>query len=205
MPTKQQHDKQRTRIAAERRTHVSALFLEGFPQYEIAKKLDVSVSTISRDLQALHTFWHEESIRNYDEIIREEVLKLDHIEHVAWLGYYESKKEVQTTNKPRPGDDIDKPGQCITETITQKAGDARFLKQIADCVFKKIQLYGAARPNSRNGYSNQSSSQVEIAINEKEVDTQNIAQCAIDAMAKYIESNNLITIDSKNSNKNDHE
>lgn len=195
MTTKKQHDKQRNRLATERRTHVASLFLEGYPQYEIAKKLNVSVATISRDLQALHTYWHEESIRRYDEIIREEVLKLDHIEHVAWLSFYESKREIQLTEKP---------GHGVVETVTEKGGDARFLKQVSDCVFKKIQLYGAARPGLKRNTTSSNAGDVvapdPLFIEEAQdvvSDDKTLAEHSIDAMAKYLKDNKIALLDQK--------
>ena len=59
-----------------RRTQVTELYLKGWTQSAIAKKLGVSQPTISSDIKAARNEWAELRVHNINEAIGEELEKL---------------------------------------------------------------------------------------------------------------------------------
>ena len=76
---KPQPDAKREEIAA-RRTQVASLRLAHLTETEIAAKLGVAQSTVSRDLTAIRAEWYDRRMTAYDDWVAEELAKLDRLE-----------------------------------------------------------------------------------------------------------------------------
>jgi transcriptional regulator with XRE-family HTH domain len=64
----------------ERRQKVSALRLMHYTQREIARELDVSASTVNRDLAAVREEWAARRTQTYESWVAEELAKIDLLE-----------------------------------------------------------------------------------------------------------------------------
>ena len=56
--------KSRNKEVAERRATIARLYLEGLTGAEIAPKVEVSESQVSRDLKAISTAWRESAVQD---------------------------------------------------------------------------------------------------------------------------------------------
>jgi len=69
---------------AERRRHVAELLLEGMPQEKMADRLDVSRSTITRDVAAIRERWTAEAFGIIDRAFVEDMRRLDAMLGALW-------------------------------------------------------------------------------------------------------------------------
>src|SRR5262245_46932315 len=90
-------------IAADRRRKVAALYLQGRTIYEIGPELGVSVSTVSRDPEAVRNEWLAPAAADFNQRKAEELQRLDLLESEAWGAWERSK------------------GPAVTETVTERA------------------------------------------------------------------------------------
>lgn len=141
-------------IMLERQELVSRHYLEGKPQHEIAKLVNVSQMTVSNDLLAIRERHVANAERDYKTRLGEELAKLDKVEAAAWRSYERSCEDAVTMTiekvpvsvKPKKGEDA-KPSKkiVVTKSIEQRkgqAGDASFLSVIDRCVEKRMKLLG---------------------------------------------------------------
>jgi hypothetical protein len=68
-----------------RRSRVASLFLRGCKrQVELAQRLGVNQSTVSRDLKVINERWKAAAVRDLDEAKAQELAKLDELEQEYW-------------------------------------------------------------------------------------------------------------------------
>ena len=78
-------------------THPGEMILEEFlhplqmTQTELAERLGVDRSTVSRDLQAVRQQWVEAATADYDTALGEELACLGEIERQAWVAWFKSQ------------------------------------------------------------------------------------------------------------------
>jgi len=69
----------------QRRLQVARLLSEKVPQSEIAERLGISRSTLTRDLTAIKTEWRSQVRVQYTEAIAQEIAALDELERGIWM------------------------------------------------------------------------------------------------------------------------
>jgi len=69
----------------QRRLQVARLLSEKVPQSEIAERLGISRSTLTRDLTAIKTEWRSQVRIQYTEAIAQEIATLDELERGIWV------------------------------------------------------------------------------------------------------------------------
>src|SRR5438477_12297656 len=90
----------------ERRKAVTARYLDGQTQWEIARALEVSQALVSKDLKAIRQEWLKESVSNFGEAKAKELAKIDRLERMYLQAWEESRKPLETTFTERnTGDD----------------------------------------------------------------------------------------------------
>lgn len=131
---------------------VSAMYLSGKTQREIAEELGVSQVTISRDLDALQKRWQANAIRNTDALKEEELEKIRLIEREYWEAWNKSKaprifKSAASTQvkgggvkKGARGGDAGKDVKQMEETTSD--GDPRFLNGLLECSDRRRKIKG---------------------------------------------------------------
>ena len=139
----------RQTIEIEQRQHrVSALYVKGWSQLEIAAELNCCQATISRDLTALRNEWRASRIRNIDEAVAVELRKLEHLERKAWSAWEQSQQPVETTKVTQ-----DDSGKKAEKVVKQRQGNPQYLGQVHRCIVARLTLLGtkAFAPTTTEG------------------------------------------------------
>lgn len=134
-----------------RREKVASLYLQGKSQRFIAEQLQTSLGTVNRDLTTLRNHWKQNAAADMDEAIGRELAKLDKLEEQAWESYFLSLKTTQTHNgqNSRPGQKKGERAKKSTSqnvTITETAGDPRFLNIVENCIERRCRILGIDAP-----------------------------------------------------------
>lgn len=150
----------RMRIA-ERRQRVTDMYLQGMPQWQIARDIKVSTGTVCLDLKFMKELWVANGLVSTQEKVEKELAKIDQIETRAWEAYLNStlpKEERYKRVEKAPKTEIvtDDDGKMKKETNGEliqtkvisnmkrkgQSGDPRFLEQIRWCVETRLKLLG---------------------------------------------------------------
>ena len=129
-----------------RRSQIAGLFLQGVKrQFELARRLGVDRSTVSRDLKVLNARWKEAAVRDLDAAKGQELDRLDRLEREYWEAWEKSKgpHEVTTTEQSTGGDGERTRAAIRTE---EQHGDPRYLEGVRWCVSKRCELLGLNAP-----------------------------------------------------------
>lgn len=125
-----------------RRAKVAELSLDGFTQAEIAEQLDVSQTTISRDLKQVREEWKQERIEQFGVYLDVEYKKTLHAERLALRAFRESRGKIVKTTRTKGGPN----GDTLTRVVEYSAGDPRFLQVYGQCIDRRVKLLGIAPP-----------------------------------------------------------
>jgi hypothetical protein len=129
-----------------RRSQVASLFLQGTKrQGELAQKLGVDRSTISRDLKVLQDRWKEAGVRDLDVAKGQELERIDQLEREYWLAWERSKNSHETTTTEQ----TTAPGGDRTRAAIRKEeqhGDPRYLAGVQWCVEQRCKILGLHAP-----------------------------------------------------------
>jgi hypothetical protein len=133
-------------VIESRRTRVAALFLQGVKrQGELAQRLGVDRSTVSRDLKVLNARWKEAAVRDLDAAKGQELERLDLLESEYWQAWEKSKQahEVATTEQTTGG-----AGERVKEALRseEQTGDPRYLAGVERCIEQRCKLLGLNAP-----------------------------------------------------------
>src|SRR6516165_5290922 len=125
-----------------RRSQVAGLFLQGVRrQGELAERLGVDRSTISRDLKVLNARWKEAGVRDLDAAKGQELERIDLIERESWDAWDKSKKgrETTTTEQTTGG-----AGERTKAAVRREEGhgDPGYLAGVQWCVEQRSKLLG---------------------------------------------------------------
>lgn len=135
-----------TRVA-ERRRKVAHDYLTGLSQSEIAHKFSLSQATISKDLKAIRAEWLASAVRDFDAARAQELAKIDALELEYWQAWHASKaektKKHKTENRNARGR---AQATRLSQEITERDGDPRYLQGVQWCVERRIKLLGLDAP-----------------------------------------------------------
>ncbi len=122
-----------------RRGEVANLHLRGVTQVEIAARLDISPSTVFKDLKAIRQEWLDSRVRDFDLAREIELRKLDALEREAWEAWSRSQRPVETNKVSGGGLDLaeKRRGEKSSRTRT---GEAKYLEMIARCIDRRCQI-----------------------------------------------------------------
>lgn len=128
---------------------VSAYYLQGMTQAEIALKIDRDQSTVSRDLREIQKSWQESTLVDFDQKKREELAKIDALELTYWQAWRDSGGEIITKTVERiaseKGDDGAKRAREVVKTEFA-VGEFAALRGVQWCIEKRIEIFGLAAP-----------------------------------------------------------
>jgi predicted transcriptional regulator len=135
-----------------RRSKVAKLYLEGVRQVEIAGMVGVSEGQISQDLKKLRTIWAKARNTSIDQVVAEELAKIDNLECEYWVAWKKSITDhSKTVNKARGKANAVTPDfQEITEMQIINHGEPRFLNGIERCIERRCKLLGLDAPAKSN-------------------------------------------------------
>jgi hypothetical protein len=129
-----------------RRSQVATLFLQGIRrQGELAQRLGVDRSTVSRDLKVLNARWKEAAVRDLDAAKGQELDRLHLLEQEYWAAWRRSQQAHETTTTEQTtGGDGDRTRAAIRKD--EQCGDPRFLQGVERCVAKRCEILGLNAP-----------------------------------------------------------
>lgn len=142
-----------------RREEISALYLKGKTQLQIANELNISRQLVSYDLQNLYKDWNKKIEVNINELKAKELSKLDALEAEYWELYERSKSEyVKTTtiankkdipNKKDNGKEKDEKTSMLSIKKEQhnRIGNNFILDSIAKIIEQRCKLLGLEKIN----------------------------------------------------------
>lgn len=126
---------------------ISALYLKGWRQVDIAEEIGVTQQQIAYDLKEIHARWRESSVRNLDEAKAMELARLDELEREYWAAWERSKGEK---TKARQFGKMDADGQRQIERAVmekeQLIGNPAFLAGVEKCIDMRCKLLGIYAP-----------------------------------------------------------
>lgn len=125
-----------------RRVRVAGLVARNMRQSEIARRLGVSSTTISKDIQQIRGEYKKLAGQQYQEHVERLLAKIEVLERENWRGWIRSMKDAESTKTVIS----EKPGvgriRKKTTTVNGQAGDPRFPAQLAELVRMQAKLLG---------------------------------------------------------------
>jgi len=130
------------RRAADRR-EIAERYLRGQRQYIIAEQMDLTPSTVCRDIQFLCKEWIKAALVDFDEAKAQELAKINQLERTYWEGWEASKEAKVTVSRERRID-----GVLVTQRqeVRSGIGDPKFLAGINACIAQRCKLLGLDAP-----------------------------------------------------------
>jgi hypothetical protein len=144
-------------LARDRR-RIADLYLQGWIQADIAKEIDISPATVSRDIKFLQKEWQESTLVDIDAAKSQELAKIDRLEREYWTAWERSCEDAETITqktkgvvKRRQEEDgtfvAERPAEA-TKTSKGQAGDPRFLAGVQWCIERRCKILGIDAPTS---------------------------------------------------------
>jgi hypothetical protein len=126
---------------AQRRLKITEFYLKGWSQSAIAVELNVSQSTVSKDLRHVHRHWEESAVRNYDKLKMREIQTVDYLQREGFAAWERSQKPSQSATMTGEGN-----GQQTRKSVKNQVGDPRFLDLVSKCIAHRRAIMGLDAP-----------------------------------------------------------
>jgi hypothetical protein len=136
-------------------------YLQGWTQAQMAEKLGIDRSMVSRDLKAIQEEWKRNTTFALDEYKARELAKIDHAERCYWEIYERSIEEFRSkTIMAKAVNQSNENGQkgqsqSVAKPISQvihtesRNGDSRALDGVLKCIERRCKLLGLDAPQKR--------------------------------------------------------
>lgn len=124
---------------------IAARYLKGESQSAIASALSIHQSTVSRDLKELRELWRDSAIRDFDELVAEQLAKIDVLEAEYWNAW-ENSLTTKENIRNESGENDKGPW---TKTATMREvmlGNPAYLAGVERCVDQRCKLLGLDKP-----------------------------------------------------------
>lgn len=130
------------------RLKISAAYVRGIPQAEIAKELGVSQQQVSHDLGIIRDRWLKAQVKNMDERRALELAKIDNLERQYWVEFEASKqvRETTTSGSTTKGKEQTQELKASVRRETPVTGDLGCLAGVQWCIERRIKLLGLDAP-----------------------------------------------------------
>jgi predicted transcriptional regulator len=129
-----------------RRNEITAMYLRGMKQMEIAEELGISQGLVSRDLSIVQKEWLKERTADFDLLKQKELAKIDELEREAWAEYKRSKNQRSTTMTEKVQGTLMGDVQKARVTKKESLGDARYLGIVQWCIDRRVKILGMDAP-----------------------------------------------------------
>jgi hypothetical protein len=118
------------------------MYLRGVMQGDIAKELQLSHATVSRDLALLQKEWQTARLYDMNEAKNKELARIDVLERTYWDGWERSKLDAEAETEA-----ISSPGNTVLlHSSRGQNGDPRFLQGIMTCIERRCSILGIDAP-----------------------------------------------------------
>lgn len=112
-----------------------------------AEKLNLSKAHICRLMKRVYQFWREEKLRNFDELVVDELNRLDWVEKEAREAWEKSKEPKDTVIKDVANSKEKRGVGARVRKITERSnGDARFMEVILKASDARRKILGIDAP-----------------------------------------------------------
>ena len=112
--------RQNSQQLAARRREVLSLTHKGWTQGAIARHLKIPPGTVSRDRAAMHKYWRDFPVQDFENVRLEQLQKIDVIEAEAWAAWERSQQRRQMAQLTRG-----KTGAPTRTSLQDQHGDPR--------------------------------------------------------------------------------
>jgi transposase len=128
------------------RAQMMELLAQGIGQHDIAKRLDLAVSTVSYWTQRIKE--HEQALLDDRTALRRSLLaELDEVKAEAWAAWEKSKRTAKTTMEETG--ETEKGSSSKTRiTREEQIGDPAFLAQVQNAIAQQRDLAGLDAPKA---------------------------------------------------------
>lgn len=129
-----------------RRLKASDLYLSGVTSFaEIARRVGVDRSQLSRDFQVIREWWKEKYAANLDAAKQEELAKVDQLEKTYWKAWRRSCRKRTILGRET------KTTPTGTETkrshkLQKRDGNPAFLEGVERCIKRRCEILGLDAP-----------------------------------------------------------
>jgi hypothetical protein len=127
------------------------MYLKGWTQMDIARHMNVTQMTISRDLKRVEDEWREATVVEFGRARDRELRKLELIEREAWHAWQRSQDPASAAVITDG-----KAGQQSRKSLKHQYGDPRFLDQVNKCITQRCVLMGLQPAVPQEGNSDDS-------------------------------------------------
>ena len=121
---------------------ITAYYLKGEYQSEIAKLLGVTQQQISLDIKTIQARWRKNTTFNLDEHKSKELAKLDELERIAWDAWEKSTGERTKARQVKSGDAV----MSASMEKEQRDGNPAFLDTVLKCIDRRVKILGLDAP-----------------------------------------------------------
>lgn len=134
--------KRPTAIRLARLPDISARYLRGETQQEIADAHELNQSTIARDLEYLRELWRDSALLSFSDAQARELARIDNLEREAWGEYQRSKQARERSGRrvTQRGDD----SRIVTASTDTESrlGDPKYLSIVQWCIEQRCKILG---------------------------------------------------------------
>jgi ParB-like chromosome segregation protein Spo0J len=125
---------------------ITALYLRGHTQQQIADQFNLSRQQIGYDIKEIQSRWRTSEVFDFNEAKQRELAQIDQVEREAWAEWERSKtKKLSKSKKIKTGTD-EKNGSFNEEAEETKEenllGDPRYLQIVNECRKDRMKLLG---------------------------------------------------------------
>lgn len=138
--TKERGRRRYSEIARDRKI-IAYYYLRGKTQAEIAEFVDLSQSTISRDLSSLQNEWKESALIDFDAAKARELARIDLLEEEYWDAWDRSKRPKTETEK-QASNRGDNTSMMSREKSVERDGNPAFLMGVERCIAERCKILG---------------------------------------------------------------
>lgn len=133
---------QKKRTKFEREDHlriISAMYLAGQLQRDIAEQLGITQQQVSYDLREIRQQWRETTTINMDEALNQELSRIDGLEVEYWDAWRASKKRSEKARQS-----VGEKQKILSATVERETqtGEPRFLLGVQWCIEQRCKLLG---------------------------------------------------------------
>ena len=121
-----------------RQSRVVRLYFQGMRVHQIAKRMEVSDSTVLRDIERVREEWKANAGRTYDELLPEKLAEIQEVKAAAWTGWRKSlEDDVEVTEESS-----DAHGSRTKQRRRGSSGDSSYLRTLTRLIATECQLRG---------------------------------------------------------------
>jgi hypothetical protein len=129
----------------DRRRRVSAFYLQGKSQAEIAKDLGVVISTVCKDLKAIQAEWRASTTTDFNAARAKELAAIDALQRAHWDAWEKSRGDVEVMTV-RTGMDNRGPYDERQIRTHKSVGNPAHLLGVHACMEKRSKILGLYAP-----------------------------------------------------------